>query len=116
MFVLLTTTANRRTLELQSTISSALAARLHTNLHPLSTISISLHVLSQDGSLRAALIILWAAAVALATGAVLRAGGLVSEPPALLGALAGALVALAPDVTNRRLRVRETADAEARLP
>src|SRR5438046_2678290 len=56
MFVLLTTTANRRTLELQSTISSALAASLHTHLHPHSTISISLHVLSQDGSLLAALI------------------------------------------------------------
>ncbi|KAK1757751.1 ribosomal protein S5 domain 2-like protein [Echria macrotheca] len=47
---------DKRTLELQSTISSALAASLHTHLHPNSTIAISLHVLSQDGSLLAALI------------------------------------------------------------
>lgn len=46
----------RRIIELQSTISSALAASLHTHLFPHSTISISLHVLSQDGSLLAALI------------------------------------------------------------
>lgn len=47
---------NRRNLELQSTISNALGASLHTHLYPHSTISISLHVLSQDGSLLAALI------------------------------------------------------------
>lgn len=47
---------SRRTLELQSTISNALTASLHTHLYPHSTISISLHVLSQDGSLLAALI------------------------------------------------------------
>ncbi|KAK3694455.1 3' exoribonuclease family, domain 1-domain-containing protein [Podospora appendiculata] len=47
---------DKRILELQSTISSALAASLHTHLFPHSTISISLHVLSQDGSLLAALI------------------------------------------------------------
>jgi ribonuclease PH len=49
-------TVCRRIQELQSTISSALAASLHTHLFPHSTISISLHVLSQDGSLLAALI------------------------------------------------------------
>ncbi|KAK0632681.1 ribosomal protein S5 domain 2-like protein [Immersiella caudata] len=47
---------DKRTLELQTTISNALAASLHTHLYPHSTISISLHVLSQDGSLLAALI------------------------------------------------------------
>ncbi|KAK1829956.1 3' exoribonuclease family, domain 1-domain-containing protein [Podospora conica] len=47
---------DKRNLELQSTISNALAASLHTHLYPHSTISISLHVLSQDGSLLAALI------------------------------------------------------------
>ncbi|KAK3329959.1 3' exoribonuclease family, domain 1-domain-containing protein [Apodospora peruviana] len=47
---------DKRILELQSTISSALTASLHTHLYPHSTINISLHVLSQDGSLLAALI------------------------------------------------------------
>ncbi|KAK0656963.1 3' exoribonuclease family, domain 1-domain-containing protein [Cercophora newfieldiana] len=47
---------DKRTLELQSTISNALGSSLHTHLYPHSTISISLHVLSQDGSLLAALI------------------------------------------------------------
>ncbi|KAK0630276.1 3' exoribonuclease family, domain 1-domain-containing protein [Bombardia bombarda] len=47
---------DKRILELQSTISSALGASLHTHLFPHSTISISLHVLSLDGSLLAALI------------------------------------------------------------
>ncbi|KAK7757050.1 Exosome non-catalytic core component [Diatrype stigma] len=42
--------------ELQATISKALAANLHTHLYPRSTIAIGLHVLSQDGSLLAALI------------------------------------------------------------
>lgn len=51
-----TDSADRRIIELQSTISSALAASLHTHLFPHSTITISLHVLSQDGSLLAALI------------------------------------------------------------
>ncbi|RYP80435.1 hypothetical protein DL769_002462 [Monosporascus sp. CRB-8-3] len=46
----------RRTQELQATISKALAATLHTHLYPRSTISVGLHVLSQDGSLLAALI------------------------------------------------------------
>lgn len=46
----------RSILELQSTISSALSSTLHTHLYPHSTISISLHVLSQDGSLLAALL------------------------------------------------------------
>lgn len=39
---------------MQSTISSAFASTLFTNLYPHSTIHISLHVLSQDGSLLAA--------------------------------------------------------------
>lgn len=47
---------DKRIVELQSTISSALTASLHTHLFPHSTIAISLHVLSQDGSLLAALI------------------------------------------------------------
>ena len=46
----------RRIQELQSAISSALSASLHTHLFPHSSINISLHVLSQDGSLLAALI------------------------------------------------------------
>lgn len=47
---------SRRTLELQSTIAHALSASLHRHLFPNSSIAISLHVLSQDGSLLAALI------------------------------------------------------------
>lgn len=47
---------DKRIQELQATISRALAATLHTHLYPRSTISVSLHVLSQDGSLLAALI------------------------------------------------------------
>lgn len=46
----------RRILEMQSTIANALAASLHTHLFPHSQISVSLHVLSQDGSVLAALI------------------------------------------------------------
>ncbi|KAI0127116.1 ribosomal protein S5 domain 2-like protein [Xylariales sp. AK1849] len=47
---------DKRTQEMQATIGKALASTLHTHLYPRSTISISLHVLSQDGSLLAALI------------------------------------------------------------
>ncbi|KAL2168902.1 hypothetical protein VTG60DRAFT_6737 [Thermothelomyces hinnuleus] len=47
---------DKRTLELASTVANALAASLHTHLFPHSQINISLHVLSQDGSLLAALI------------------------------------------------------------
>ncbi|PKS08349.1 hypothetical protein jhhlp_005293 [Lomentospora prolificans] len=47
---------DKRTQELETTIANALTASLHTHLFPHSTISISLHVLSQDGSLLAALI------------------------------------------------------------
>ncbi|KAI1384235.1 ribosomal protein S5 domain 2-like protein [Hypoxylon trugodes] len=47
---------DKRIQELQSTIAKSLAAVLHTHLFPRSTISLSLHVLSQDGSLLAALI------------------------------------------------------------
>ncbi len=39
---------------MQSTIANAFAQTLFTNLYPHSTISLSLHVLSQDGSLLAA--------------------------------------------------------------
>lgn len=46
----------RRVQELQATISQSLAATLHTHLYPRSTVSVSLHVLAQDGSLLAALI------------------------------------------------------------
>ena len=45
---------NRRTQEMQSTISSAFASTLLTHLYPHSTIVLTLHVLSQDGSLLAA--------------------------------------------------------------
>lgn len=41
---------------MQTTISNALSAALHTNLYPYSTVNFSLHVLSQDGSLLACLI------------------------------------------------------------
>lgn len=44
----------RRTAEMQYTISSAFASTLFTHLYPHSTITINLHVLSQDGSLLAA--------------------------------------------------------------
>ncbi|KAI1491310.1 exoribonuclease family protein [Biscogniauxia mediterranea] len=47
---------DKRIQELQTTVSKALAATLHTHLYPRSTIAVSLHVLSQDGSLLAALI------------------------------------------------------------
>ncbi|KAI0799176.1 ribosomal protein S5 domain 2-like protein [Xylaria sp. FL0064] len=47
---------DKRIHELQTTIAKALAANLHVHLYPRSTISVSLHVLSQDGSLLAALI------------------------------------------------------------
>ncbi|KAI1191831.1 ribosomal protein S5 domain 2-like protein [Nemania serpens] len=47
---------DKRIQELQATIAKALAANLHAHLYPRSTIGISLHVLSQDGSLLAALI------------------------------------------------------------
>ncbi|KAK4167183.1 3' exoribonuclease family, domain 1-domain-containing protein [Cladorrhinum sp. PSN259] len=47
---------DKRTLEMQSTVANALAASLHIHLFPHSQINISLHVLSQDGSLLAALI------------------------------------------------------------
>ncbi|KAK3393311.1 3' exoribonuclease family, domain 1-domain-containing protein [Podospora didyma] len=51
-----TARGDKRILEMQSTISNALAGSLHTHLYPHSAINISLHVLSQDGSLLAALI------------------------------------------------------------
>ena len=41
---------------MQSTIANALSATLHTHLFPHSAITFSLHVLSQDGSLLAALL------------------------------------------------------------
>ncbi|KAI1632519.1 ribosomal protein S5 domain 2-like protein [Biscogniauxia mediterranea] len=47
---------DKRIQELQTTVSKALAATLHTHLYPRSTIAVSLHVLSQDGSLLAALL------------------------------------------------------------
>ncbi|KAL6880834.1 exoribonuclease family, domain 1 domain-containing protein [Trichoderma novae-zelandiae] len=47
---------DRRIQEMEIAIQKALAANLHTHLFPHSTITISLHVLSQDGSLLAALI------------------------------------------------------------
>lgn len=47
---------NRRLSEMQTTLSSAFSQTLFTHLYPHSTISLSLHVLSQDGSLLAACI------------------------------------------------------------
>lgn len=48
------TCVDRRTTEMQNTIASAFQSTLFTHLYPHSTIVISLHVLSQDGSLLAA--------------------------------------------------------------
>ncbi|MCJ1286806.1 Exosome non-catalytic core component [Xylographa opegraphella] len=45
---------DKRTSELQSTIASAFSTTLFTHLYPRSTITVSLHVLAQDGSLLAA--------------------------------------------------------------
>ncbi|KAI0158281.1 ribosomal protein S5 domain 2-like protein [Xylariaceae sp. FL1272] len=47
---------DKRTTEMQATIAKALATNLHVHLYARSAISISLHVLCQDGSLLAALI------------------------------------------------------------
>ena len=47
---------DKRNTELQHTISKAFASQLFTSLYPHSTINITLHVLSQDGSLLAACI------------------------------------------------------------
>ncbi|EFY87340.1 exosome complex exonuclease RRP41 [Metarhizium acridum CQMa 102] len=46
----------RRTQEIEITIAKALSSTVHTHLFPHSSITVSLHVLSQDGSLLAALI------------------------------------------------------------
>ncbi|EEY23822.1 exosome complex exonuclease RRP41 [Verticillium alfalfae VaMs.102] len=47
---------DKRISELEATVSKAFASTLHTHLFPHSSIYISLHVLSQDGSLLAALL------------------------------------------------------------
>ncbi|ROT39663.1 exoribonuclease family protein [Sodiomyces alkalinus F11] len=47
---------DKRVAEMEATISKAFASTLHTHLFPHSQIAISLHVLSQDGSLLAALL------------------------------------------------------------
>ncbi|KAI4720173.1 ribosomal protein S5 domain 2-like protein [Aureobasidium sp. EXF-10727] len=47
---------DKRTSEMQHTIASAFADTLSTQLYPHSTITINLHILSQDGSLLAACI------------------------------------------------------------
>lgn len=47
---------NRRISEMQTTIQNAFAPSIFTTLFPHSTITISLHVLSQDGSLLACLL------------------------------------------------------------
>ncbi|PHH93049.1 hypothetical protein CDD83_1751 [Cordyceps sp. RAO-2017] len=47
---------DKRIQEMESTIAKTLASTVHTHLYPHSTISISLHILSQDGSLLAALL------------------------------------------------------------
>lgn len=48
--------ASRRTQEMQHTIASAFSSTLFLNLYPHSTITLTLHVLSQDGSLLACLL------------------------------------------------------------
>jgi len=50
------TQCTRRLTEMSLTISSAFSQTLSTHLYPHSTISLSLHILSQDGSLLAALL------------------------------------------------------------
>ena len=45
---------HRRTAEMQTTIANAFQSTLFTHLYPHSTILITLHILSQDGSLLAA--------------------------------------------------------------
>ncbi|KAJ6779286.1 hypothetical protein PWT90_07901 [Aphanocladium album] len=47
---------DKRMQEMEITIAKALSSNLHTHIFPHSSISISLHVLSQDGSLLAALL------------------------------------------------------------
>ncbi|POR37664.1 Exosome complex component SKI6 [Tolypocladium paradoxum] len=47
---------DKRIQEIEITIAKTLASTVHTHLFPHSTITVSLHVLSQDGSLLAALI------------------------------------------------------------
>ncbi|KAM3507841.1 hypothetical protein MY11210_006978 [Beauveria gryllotalpidicola] len=47
---------DKRIQEMEITIAKALSSNLHTHIFPHSSISISLHVLSQDGSLLAALL------------------------------------------------------------
>ena len=54
--IILTEFAYRRLSEMQTTIADAFTKTLFTNLYPHSTITLSLHVLSQDGSLLAALL------------------------------------------------------------
>lgn len=48
------TRPHRRTLELQHTLQSAYSSLLLTHLYPHSTITLNIHILSQDGSLLAA--------------------------------------------------------------
>ncbi|EFY95552.1 3' exoribonuclease and domain 1 protein [Metarhizium robertsii] len=48
--------SDKRTQEIEITIAKALSSTVHTHLFPHSSITVSLHVLSQDGSLLAALI------------------------------------------------------------
>lgn len=50
------TRGDKRTAEMQHTLHSAFVSTLHTSRYPHSTITISLHILSQDGSLLAACI------------------------------------------------------------
>lgn len=47
---------DKRTQEMQTTIANAFSQSLFTHLYPHSTITLSLHILSQDGSLLAALL------------------------------------------------------------
>lgn len=52
----LTDMVSRRTQEMEILIAKTLSSNLHTHLFPHSSITVSLHVLSQDGSLLAALL------------------------------------------------------------
>ncbi|KAF2876066.1 ribosomal protein S5 domain 2-type protein [Massariosphaeria phaeospora] len=46
--------SDKRTLEMQHTLTTAYTTLLHTHLYPHSTITLHIHILSQDGSLLAA--------------------------------------------------------------
>ena len=85
---------NRRTHQIQQTLTSTFQRTLFTNLYPASTIALTIHILSDDGSLLAAC--LNAASLALVDAGVPTKGyvaactvGVVGEPPAAAGGRGG---------------------------